>query len=352
YMIPSFFVYLDKIPLTSNGKIDRKSLKNIKNFTNKTRSFILPVNNIQFLLLKIWKEILKVENISINDDFFTIGGNSILAIKMSSYIQKDFSKKISISDIFKNRDIFSLSVLLKSPEKSYDSPIIVIKEGKKEPPLFMIHPGGGLAFCYIGLSQYINMPIYGINNPIFTNPKSGLSSIQEIAENYINLIKTIQKVGPYYLGGWSFGGLIALEIAQKLYLQNEIVNRLILIDVVNPKKSNEILGEYKKLDRNIREEESFLEKKVKSVAESNILNMLELNIKLSEIKRDKYEVSKYKGKVILLKAIDNEDINGYGWENYINQLQFIDIPGTHDTLFNPEYIQSTAKAIKHALEVD
>ena len=349
-MVPSFFVYVDQIPLTPNGKIDYRSLSARVNSSNKTASYILPINNIQFSLAKIWEKILKIENIGIDHNFFEIGGNSLLAIKLASHIHKHFSKAISVADIFRYPSIYSLSLLLESTEKSSNSPLILIKEGDEGAPLFMIHPGGGLAFCYMGLAHYVNAPhpIYGINNPQFNDPENGFDSLEEIAEFYVKLIKTIQVTGPYYLGGWSFGGLIAFEMAQQLHLQNEVVKNLILIDVDTPKKSEKKIKREKIVEINKKKDEDVLLQKVIGIT---IIRTIDKNIELLDKKVKKYDLKKYKGKVVLLRAANNYKfkITISSWKRYIDNLDIIDVPGAHTTLFDPDYIQSTAAAIKRVL---
>ena len=153
-----------EVPLTPNGKIDRKALFIVDISENKNARFIDPINHTQLILLKIWKQVLKTEEISINHNFFEIGGNSILAIRAVTQIQQFLSKEISVADIFKNPTIYSLSTLLDSSStKPFEfPPIIPIREGNEKPALLLVHPGGGLAFCYAGLARYIDTPIYAI----------------------------------------------------------------------------------------------------------------------------------------------------------------------------------------------
>jgi len=304
------------------------------------------LNHVQLSILKVWKEVLKIEEISMNHNFFEIGGNSILAIRVASHIQQLFSKNISVTDIFKNSTINKLSKLIESPSKKlYESPIIPIREGNERPVLFLIHPSGGLAFCYAGLAPYIATPIYGINNPNFTNPEQGFNSIEEMAKYYIKLIKRIQGKGPYYLGGWSFGGLVALEMSHQLTFEQEEVKRLILIDTSNsevtsqePKKCDKV-----KILRN-EEQDSYIPQELKDI--------MGRNHKACEFN---YVLSKYQREVFLLRAGNLSDralkdkVDSHGLLKYMNKLKVIDIPGTHHSLFDHEYIKSTAEAIGQAL---
>ncbi|MBX9786363.1 MAG: hypothetical protein K2Y08_03385, partial [Alphaproteobacteria bacterium] len=354
YMIPSFFVYIDKIPLTPNGKLDRKALLLINIFGNKNISFINPFNHVQLSLLKIWKQILKTEEISINHNFFEIGGNSILAIRLVEQIQRFFSKKISFTDIFKNPTIYSFSKLLESSSTNpFESPIIPVRIGNEEPTLFLVHPGGGLAFCYTGLAPYIKTPIYGINNPHFSNPEDGFNSLEEIGTHYVKLIKEIQKKGPYYLGGWSFGGLVALEISHQLALQQEEVKRLILIDTDNPTK----LKRNSQKSKNKEEEIQITPNEQDFILPQKLKDLIDRNLKACKLQNN-YIPPKYEGKVFLLRAENKNKfgkkiknrIKNHDWKRYIKHLKILDIPGDHISLFDHEYITSTADAIKFAME--
>ena len=348
YMIPKTFVYLDRIPLAPTGKTNRSSLSLIASPMTKNKVFIHPINEIQFTLVKIWREVLKIDNLSIDHDFFEVGGNSILAIKLASYIKRQFYKEITVSDIYKNSTVYKQSLLLTAvmSQKIYDSSVFSIKEGQGV-PLFMIHPGGGLAFCYMGLTHYLDMPVYGINNPSFAEPEGGLNSVGEIAEHYIRLIKTVQKTGPYYLGGWSFGGFAALEMARLLCLQNQEVKRLILIDVVNPRQIGDKPTEIEGVIKELQEEKNSI---LKQVIGDEMFDIMQRNIVFLGHKMYEHVTLKYEGETVLLVAKDDAyTIDDYGWKNVLPNLRTIDIPGTHETLFD-DFVHTTSEALKQALE--
>jgi amino acid adenylation domain-containing protein len=346
YMIPAFFVYVDRLPLTANGKIDRKSLLSIDTLTSERELLIYPMNAIQLSVMRIWEDVLKIDNIGITQNFFAIGGNSILAIKVVIKIKDILLKDISIIDIFKNPTIYSISLLL---EDSYTNPInppvVCIKEKGSGLPLLMIHPGGGLSYAYAGLARYLSNPIYGLNNPYFQNPEDSDESIQKLAELYIDMMKTIQLKGPYYLGGWSFGGLIALEMAQQLQRQDNI-HSLILIDIGYPENNDS--DESENIDLLTEENDVYLKK----IIDRYNFDLMERNIEQSKVKVSNYKPYLYNGKTFLLMANNslNVDKKKNAWKKYFTDVKMIDIPGTHQTLFDPDFVQSTSVAIAQVLK--
>jgi len=352
YMVPSFFVYLDALPLTSNGKIDRKAFPEHNLYSSTTNiAIIYPETPLQFLLLNVWRRVLNIKTISIHDNFFRVSGNSLNAIKVVSFLNKDSSYKISVIDLFKNPTIYSLSRLIELDKGNFHNlPFIPIQTEGNGTPLFLIHPGGGLSFCYTGLSNFISdIRIYAINNPHFEDPEKGFATIEEMSSEYISLIKAIQKNGPYLLGGWSFGGIVAYEIAQQLTATKEEVAKVIVIDAGVPTEKQKTKNTHlNKEEKNQQEEDISKELYLKP--------MLESNLKFHEKLMLSYKCKKYEGNIVLIKASHiNSEIKSSipkdcGWSKFVKNVQIIETPGEHVTLFGKEYLSSTAKSIDLAIK--
>lgn len=233
YMIPAHFVKLDMLPLTPNGKIDRQSLLSPAiDWIARSESCVMPETAMEKELAKIWGELLELERVSIHDDFFAVGGHSLLAIRMRSMVQERLKLDLSLRDLFRAPTIASLARLLEQPPDQPASPVLVeIQPRGSRIPFFAVHPAGGNVLGYADLARELGpeQPFYGLQSPVpVLFPEA--PSFEQMAELYIKAIRSVQPSGPYLLGGWSLGGLLAWETARQLTAQGEIIGLLALID--------------------------------------------------------------------------------------------------------------------------
>jgi len=245
YMIPAHFVKLDTVPLTSNGKIDRQSLPSpLSESATPPTDYAIPQTPLERELAAIWSELLELREVSIHDDFFEIGGHSLLAVRMRSMVEDRLKRDLALRDLFRAPTIAGLARLLQQASDSTASPILVEIQGHgSRTPFFAVHPIGGNVLCYAELARELGpeQPFYGLQAPspvvLAENP-----SIEQMAELYIKAIRSLQPSGPYLLGGWSFGGLVAWEISRQLKAQGETIGLLTLIDSYPPARSSSDLG--------------------------------------------------------------------------------------------------------------
>ncbi|MCH2224503.1 MAG: amino acid adenylation domain-containing protein [Crocinitomicaceae bacterium] len=232
YMIPKFTINLKELPKTKNGKIDRKQLPEPRSNEQKTkelRSEVTP--ELQQGLRTIWKELLAVDQVSQNDDFFELGGNSLLAIRLVAKIEIDLDQTIDLGEVLANSSFNSQLELLNLDDQKIvveSKSIVGIKNTKMDgKPLFLVHPIGGSVFCYNQLAKGIDSdtPVYGFHATGNTN-----TDVVSMAAKYVREMKAVQPHGPYRIGGWSFGGIIAFEMAQQLEKSGNEVEDLFLID--------------------------------------------------------------------------------------------------------------------------
>ena len=231
YMIPSEYILLESFPLTNSGKIDRHSLR-IPDNRNKTEtsSCKRPMTKTEKKLVQIWKNLFVNCNIGVADNFFDLGGDSLLAIRLVNDIEKSFKIRIPLSILFEYGNIINLALYLENSDKKIENSLVTIKSNGEEEPLFFVHPIGGSVFCYHKLAFLLKeFPFYAIQSPGLNGNLFDMT-IEEMAKNYLTLIKTKKNHGPYRLGGWSFGGIVAYEIAQQLISLGEEVSHLFLID--------------------------------------------------------------------------------------------------------------------------
>jgi thioesterase domain-containing protein/acyl carrier protein len=245
YMVPSAFVVMDAFPLTPNGKVNRKGLPAPNQERDKVVQYLAPRDFIESQLVYIWEELFEVRPIGIKDNFFELGGHSLLAVRLTSLIKKKMGHSLPLALLFQSGTIEELAQIIRHEGELIQTSNLVRIKGGSQTPLFLVHPIGGNVLCYGELAGVIDkdQTVYGLQSPGLHEGTKPLSTIEEMAKQYIEEVKILQPQGPYYLGGWSIGGIIAYEMAQQLMEQGEKVNQLTLIDSYLPNIEEVTLSE-------------------------------------------------------------------------------------------------------------
>ena len=232
YMIPDLIQFVEEFPLSVNGKVDRKALKRQISTTAKDKQRCLPRTEQEERLFEIWRGILGTKDFSIDDSFLELGGDSVAAVRVANAIEKEFGQPIQLTDLMSHRTIRSMASLISEPQDAARTKKNVVKlTDSASRNLFFAHPIGGNSFCYDGLSKTLedtfNMYVFNQTMDLVNN---GDGSLSYLGSQYAEQIRGIQSHGPYYLGGWSLGALISLEIAD--YLTNKYGERsqIVMID--------------------------------------------------------------------------------------------------------------------------
>jgi len=236
YMVPSLFVTLDALPVTTSGKVDRKALPPPER-TEKSTGYVAPRTPCEEELAKMWGELLGVERVGIREKFFDLGGNSITAVRLLAQVQKRFGQELPLNSLMRASTIEAMAGLIRDEVGSLDwSPIVEIQTQGSRHPFFCVHPAGGNVLRYRHLAQHLGLdqPFYGLEAPGLADDRNHYVLIESLAAYYIEHIKKIQPEGPYFLGGHSFGGFVAFEMAQQLQGQDEAIGLLALIDTPAP----------------------------------------------------------------------------------------------------------------------
>ncbi|UKO99561.1 non-ribosomal peptide synthetase [Nostoc sp. UHCC 0870] len=235
HLIPSDFVFLESLPLTANGEVNRRALPNPEVLTPQSSlTYVAPHTPVEQQLAEIWAEVLKLERVGIHDNFFELGGHSLLTVPLVSKIEACFGKKIPLSTILSSPTISQLGEFLAPSPKTISNRdvVVLLRAGDKTPPVFLIHDGDGEILLYRSLAYYLQTgtPVYGVQPydsdglPIFH------TRIEDIASYYIEQIRQVQPQGPYFLGGLCIGGVLAFEIALQLQKQGQKIEMLALLD--------------------------------------------------------------------------------------------------------------------------
>ena len=282
YMVPNSFVVLDSLPLTASGKVDRRALPLPDDFGNRQdrqdgqRS--TPQTHVEKLLATIWTDLLEVSGIGVNDNFFEVGGHSLLAVRLFAQIEKRFGKRLPLATLFQAPTIAQLATILEktckwsslvainpieapspfgrglgsglqcpaapatplfpgpSPsgrrETTVASAMIAARDTSSKPPFFCVHALGGNVLEYYDLAHYLGkaQPFYGLQSAGLDGKHAAHTRVEDMAAHYIKEMRELQPAGPYFIGGRSLGGMIAFEMARQLRAQGQEVGLLALLD--------------------------------------------------------------------------------------------------------------------------
>ena len=233
HMVPARIVVLNEIPLTSNGKVDRTALTGLGAQAQQQQvEHVAPRTPTETLLASIFSEVLGVKEVSVHDDFFELGGQSFGAIQVMTRIEQQIGQRLPLSALLEGRTIAHLARQL-GQQKAW-SPLVPLKTTGTGRPVFLVHPAGGQVFCYRSLAEHLTCPVYGLQASGLEEKSPVLEQVEEMASLYLQALKQVQPEGPYCLGGWSSGGIIAFEMARQLEMLGETVEQVILLDSPAP----------------------------------------------------------------------------------------------------------------------
>ena len=239
YMIPSVFVTLDALPLTPDGKTDRRTLpKPDITRPDMEADFVEPRSDMESQLRETWEEVLGVHPIGVQDNFFDLGGHSLVASRLLIQIQKVFGRTFPLSIFLQTPTVEQMANVLQQKEWSPSrSSLVAIQSEGPRPPFFAIHACGGEVMFYAGLARHLGseQPFYGLRAQGLTGDEIPHTRIEDMAAHYVREIQTVQPEGPYYLGGGGVGGMIAFEMAQQLLTQGQEMGLLVLMDTGPPR---------------------------------------------------------------------------------------------------------------------
>ncbi len=272
YMEPRTFVIMEQFPLTSNGKLDRKALPVPEwNLSEKAEGYVAPTTPMEKQLTQLWEELLGISPISIRDNFFYIGGDSLLAARLFDRIGQTIGKKLPLSVFFAGATIENVARALQEgdePQAEAELPkgLVAVQKGGSKHPFFYLHGewrGGAFYTQDISKALGAEQPFY-LMDPYPLGESEMPPSMEEVAASHIALMHSVQPEGPYQLGGYCNGALVAYEIARQLHAQGQKVDLLLLIDPDAPAQERWLLkllekaGAFTGMDRQRQLEAFFL----------------------------------------------------------------------------------------------
>ena len=202
-----------------------------------TTSSPISADKVTKQLVRIWQELLRVESIRPDQNYFDLGGDSVLAVQLFAQIERAFKVKLPLATLFDAPTIEELAAVLRreAPGSDWSSVVAIQTAAGSRPPLFCVHGAGGNVLIYRDLSRHLgsDQPFYGLQSQGLDGQQPLLTRIEEMAARYVQDIQMVQPRGPYYLGGYCMGGTVAFEIAQQLATKGERVAMVALFDTVN-----------------------------------------------------------------------------------------------------------------------
>jgi len=384
YMIPSVFVLLSTLPLTPNGKVDRSALLVPDQPNSEGKLFVAPQTLTEEMLARIWAEILNIEsftrgqsNINIYDNFFDLGGHSLVATLLITRIRQVFQVDLPLWRLFDAPTIAGLAssieterqtnILKHQIEPKPWSSLVPIQLGGSKRPFFLVSGGNGSEFNLINYAKLVyflgqDQPVYGLKTRGCDPKQQPHTQVEVMASDYIKEIRTLQPSGPYLLGGECIGGVVAFEMARQLVAVGQKVGLLILIDTQYPSHVHQIRYFLKRVTVKIQ--------KLKRIP-YHLTKLLQLNSRELQLYTfDKVQTAKevfveqnyatvlmrykprpYIGRMTLLVNEDYYQKNpAIGWDHVAaGGLEIHQVPGDHDSYLG-KYVKTTSDVLKGCLD--
>ncbi len=239
-MIPSSFLLLDALPLTPSGKINRRALAEVETVMAPLGGeYVSPRTLTEQKLVSIWASLLGREDVSIYDNFFQVGGHSLLGIQLIARIEDQFGQRLPLALLFSAPTVAELASYLEQPAAAERSPTLIpIQEGGERTPFFCVHGFGGGVLGYADLARLLgsNQPFYGLQAAGLTGDEDVDESIERMASRYVAAMREVQPSGPYLIGGYCFGGVVAFEMARQLEAVGDSVPLVAIMEGYAPRR--------------------------------------------------------------------------------------------------------------------
>ncbi|MBT9393363.1 amino acid adenylation domain-containing protein [Hymenobacter sp. NST-14] len=384
YMVPTAFVWLPAIPTTTSGKTDRNALPAPPTSRPEGRLYVAPATPRQARLAAIWQRVLALDDIGNTDNFFELGGNSLLALKLMGAIEDETGQRLPISALFTAPTIRELAQLLEArPAGQGWQALVPIKPQGSKPPLYLVHGMGLNVMIFNDISRRLDpeQPVYGLQAIGLDGVTEPLESIEEMATAFLEEMLAHNPTGPYALAGYSFGGLIAFEMAQQLRRLNRQVSLLGMLDSdisdQTPPAALGLMGTYlhrvgwvcrsllKQPRQTARHYQSFVRWHLQGLLSRGMPqptageasaagNRRAIWEKLQAASR-RYVVRPYDGVIDVFRAKDRihsiQDREWYGWKPFARQgVRVHDCPGNHDNLLRAPNDQAFARIMQRVLD--
>jgi amino acid adenylation domain-containing protein len=385
YMVPVGFQRLPALPLTTNGKIDRRALPAGEGDTAAQEAAgAAPRDLLELQLAQLWQEMLGVQAVSVRDSFFDLGGHSLLAVRLIAAIERRYGRQLPLSALFQAPTVEALAALLRDQGGSAPaSSLVPLRPGGPLPPLSLVHPVGGHVFAYLPLARRLGAerPLYGFQSHGALPDRAPDATIEAMAERYLDELVAAEPAGPYHLAGWSIGGFVALEMACRLRAAGRRVGLLALLDTnlgvagsVAPADEADLMTTFV-LDRGLPEEQAAAcAKELRRAAPADRLARMRAlllrealvppDLELATLHRlfalfganfaaaRAYRPRFFAGRIDLFAARESlgaQPRPGAGWSRLAAEVAVHSVPGGHFTMLQEPQVQDVAERLASCL---
>ena len=388
YMVPDNFVVLDAMPLTPNGKVDKKALAALALDTVQDVQYVAPRTDVEKMVADIWTTFLGIEKVGIHDNFFELGGHSLIAVKVMARIEKNTGKRLPLAVLFENSTVEKLSLMLEMDGKTitWDS-LVPIKPTGNKVPIYIVHGAGLNVLLFNTLAKHMDadQPVYGLQAKGLNGVDEPLSRMEDIAAHYVSSIMAQNPTGPYALAGYSFGGIIAYEMARQFEALNKEVRMLAMFDTyayrtpyydpwpVKYTKRGLYFG--RKVWHSMLFKDGFkktIENRAKAIERGAIRLMWKLKFgseqqqtgffgysnkidEMNNLAQRHYKIQPYDIAIELFRAETRsfyvDDYEYMGWKPYaLKGVNIYNVPGEHNTLFKEPNDKRFAEILQACLD--
>jgi len=395
YMAPSFFVPLESFPRTTSGKVDLRALPAPAwDRSGVTGEYVAPRNPVEETLAAIWAETLRVEKVGVHDNFFELGGNSLLAVQVASRVRASFAIDLPLRDLFEAQTVAGLAARATALEQSANETadlgqsmmehllasatgvatedgrsLVPLHTGGDAAPLFCIHGLGGGVASFLPLTDHLaaERPVYGLQPQGLQNDRQPHDRIEAMAAHYADEIRGVQPTGPYFLAGWSMGGLLALEIARQFTEAGERVEWVAMFDTHLPaEEPTDEAPDDRAILRYLQPFLGFSEEELDQASAQNLPAFLAEKIGLPAGLADgaiarlagvckaqlaalgRRRETPYRGPVALFSTNGAED--DVRWRQLFPRLTVKQVGGDHYSMLQPPHVETLATELKYLLQ--
>lgn len=352
YMRPSFTVVLRELPLNANGKVDKRALPMPTARPSVLRArHVAPRDEMERALAEIWKKALGVDDLGVNDDFFELGGHSLMGLQLLTMVEQRFGVALPLKELFVMPNIARMADVLrtKAPQPKGMNMQAIQPEGQL-PPIICVHGDEANYFLpkYLGKEQ----PFYGIFHQGEDGKEIRWRVVEEMATNFLAEVRATLPHGPYVLCGYSFGGLVAYEMAQQLRAAGEPVPVLVLFDTYDPRQYSEISDRETKWYQVLKE---FIVRRVSDHLFSRGRTLpakLRHNYIIGTYHRAilAYRAKPYEGPLTLVRAASSDGTDDMGWIDLAKGgLDVRTVPGDHFSLVKEPYVAAVADVLRSCI---